>query len=97
MKIRPPSLLLPAEYGLSRKVLVSARRVAQELRQGLDISGVRNKATFEIPLKHHSDVECRPGRRSLPHLLLEPIHVLPGVTDLLAQQSAPDRCQLRAT
>jgi hypothetical protein len=42
--IRPPSLLLPVEYGLFRKILVSARRMTEELRQLLDISGVRNEA-----------------------------------------------------
>src|ERR1700686_2542591 len=97
MEITPPSLLLPVEYGLSRKILVSARRMTEELRQRLDISGVRNESAFEIPLKHHSDVECRPGWSPLPHLLLERIHVVPGVINLLAQQPTPDRCQLRTT
>jgi hypothetical protein len=54
----------------------------------------RDEATFEISLKHHADVERRPRWRPLSHLLLERIHVVPGIANLLAQQPAPNRCHL---
>ena len=46
--------------GFFGKFFVSTRRMPQQLRQGLDVSGLRDEATFEIPLKHHADVERRP-------------------------------------
>src|ERR1700730_12440490 len=52
----------PKRGGFSSKMLVAARRMPQEFRQRLDISHLRDETAFEIPLKHHADVECRPRR-----------------------------------
>src|ERR1700685_1322262 len=66
----------------------------EELRQGLDVSSSRDEATLKISLKHHADIERRPRRSPLSHLLFERIHVIPGIANLLAQQPAPYRCHL---
>jgi hypothetical protein len=56
----------------------------QKVRQGLDIPCFRDEAPLEVSLKHHADVERRLRWRSLSHLLLEQIHVVPGIANLLA-------------
>ena len=85
------------QCGFSGEVFVSTRRMPQEVRQGLDVSCLCDEATFEISLKHHADIERRPRWSSLSHLLLERIHILTRVTNLFAEQFAPNRCRFRTT
>lgn len=49
----------------------------------------RCEATLQVPLKHHANVEGRPGRRPLAHLFLEGIHVMARVFDFLIQHLTP--------
>jgi hypothetical protein len=49
--------LLPLQEGLSGEIFVSARSMPQQIRQRLKVSVLRKEAAFEIPFKHHADIE----------------------------------------
>src|ERR1700691_1770051 len=84
--------LLPLQEGLSGKIFISARSVAQQLRQRLKVSILCNYPAFERHFKHRADIDCCPRRGFFAHLFLKRIHVLTGVSNLLAEHFAPDRC-----
>jgi hypothetical protein len=48
---------LPLQQGLSGEILISARSMPEQLRQRLKVAVLRNETAFEIPLKHHAQIE----------------------------------------
>ncbi len=58
---------------------------AQELCQRRGITVLGNKTSLEIRLKHHTNIERRPGGGILAQLFLEGIQVVSRILDFLAE------------